>query len=161
MADQAEHHTTRPEQVTVHFSFGHGQRDPDTGKDLLDHYVTILGPSYAVCREAMFASRFGNRWAFDYIDGDPSAEEWIPRWTEHDRIVVACTPECDDLCVPGAKTGEARGWHHDDCPWGWILNARNEARLDEPEDSRHCAHRGDGEDCECNGNDQPMAGGAR
>jgi hypothetical protein len=83
-------------QVTVYFSFGHGQTDPTTGKNLLDHYVTIVGPSYEACRAAMFASNYGDRWAFDYIAGEPQAEEWIPRWTEHERIVlpVACSEEC-------------------------------------------------------------------
>jgi hypothetical protein len=75
-----------PEPVTVYFSFGHGQTDPDTGKNLLDHYVTIVGPSYSACREAMFASRFGQAWAFDYVAGSAAANEWIPRWTEHERI---------------------------------------------------------------------------
>ncbi|MET0423616.1 MAG: hypothetical protein ABW046_07070 [Actinoplanes sp.] len=74
--------------VTVYFSFGHGQTDPDTGENLLDKYVTITGPSYEACREAMFASRYGNRWSFDYLAGTASADKWIPRWTEHDRIEV-------------------------------------------------------------------------
>lgn len=90
--------------VTVYFSFGHGQTDPDTGKHLLDHYVTIVGPSYEACRAAMFASRYGERWAFDYVAGTPQADEWIPRWIEHDRFVLpadaqgapGCSPECDD-----------------------------------------------------------------
>lgn len=30
--------------------------------------------------------------------------------------------------------------------------------LGEPDDSRPCAHRGDSDDCECNGNDQPQGG---
>lgn len=87
---------TPAEQVTVYFSFGSGQTDPDTGKDLYGHYVTIVGPSYEACRSAMFASKYGNRWAFDYIAGEPQAEAWIPRWTEHERIVlpVACSDEC-------------------------------------------------------------------
>jgi hypothetical protein len=81
-----------PDQpVTVYFSFGHGQTDPTTGENLLDKYVTITGPSYEACREAMFASRYGNRWSFDYPAGAPDTEKWLPRWTEHDRIEV--TPE--------------------------------------------------------------------
>jgi hypothetical protein len=75
-------------QVTVYFSFGHGQHDPTTGEHLLDKYVTITGPSWEACREAMFASRYGNRWSFDYIAGTPDAKSWIPRWIEHDRIEV-------------------------------------------------------------------------
>ena len=74
------------EPVTVYFSFGHGQTDPDTGKDLLDHYVTIVGPSYEACVNAMFRSRYGDRWAFDYVAGSAKANEWIPQWTEHERI---------------------------------------------------------------------------
>lgn len=74
------------EPVTVYFSFGHGQTDPDTGEDLLFHYVTIVGPSYEACRAAMFNSRFGDRWSFDYLAGTPMAREWIPRWIEHERI---------------------------------------------------------------------------
>jgi hypothetical protein len=82
-----EHREADP--VTVYFSFGHGQHDPDTGEHLLDKYVTIVGPSYDACREAMFASRYGNRWAFEYPDDGPATAEWIPRWTEHERIVLA------------------------------------------------------------------------
>jgi hypothetical protein len=77
--------------VTVYFSFGHGQTDPDTGENLLDKYVTIVGPSYTDCRAAMFASKYGQAWAFDYLAGSPSADEWIPQWTEHDRIVLDAT----------------------------------------------------------------------
>lgn len=77
---------TPAEPVTVYFSFGHGQTDPDTGEDLLDHYVTVIAPSYNAARLAMFSSRYGERWAFDYLAGTPQANEWIPRWTEHDAI---------------------------------------------------------------------------
>lgn len=77
--------------VTAYFSFGHGQTDPDTGENLLDKYVTIVGPTYAACREAMFASKYGQAWAFDYLAGTPTADEWIPQWTEHDRIVLSAT----------------------------------------------------------------------
>lgn len=80
---------TPAEPVTVYFSFGHGQTDPGTGKDLLNHYVTVIGPSYEACREAMFASRFGQAWAFDYPAGTPQADEWIPQWTEHERFEVS------------------------------------------------------------------------
>lgn len=86
-----------PPQVTVYFSFGPRHTDPDTGQNLHGRYVTIVGPTYAACRNAMFASKYGDRWAFDYIAGEPQAEAWIPRWTEHERIVlppVACSPEC-------------------------------------------------------------------
>jgi hypothetical protein len=83
-------------QVTVYFSFGHGQTDPDTGKNLLDHYVTIVGPSVDACTEAMFASRYGDRWSFPYVGGAPRTAEAIAEWTEHERIVlpVDCSDEC-------------------------------------------------------------------
>jgi hypothetical protein len=84
--------------VTVHFSFGHGQTDPDTGKSLLDHYVTIVGPSYEACRAAMFASKYGNRWSFDYIAGTPLADEWVPQWIEHERIILPA--DTADTYVP-------------------------------------------------------------
>lgn len=81
--------------VTRHFSFGHGQTDPDTGEDLLDKYVTVVAPTVEACREAMFASRYGQAWAFDYDPADPTWREWGPRWTEHERI-VADVPDPDD-----------------------------------------------------------------
>lgn len=74
------------EPVTRYFSFGHGQTDPDTGADLLNRYVTVVAPTAQACREAMFASRYGREWAFEYIPGTPQADEWIPRWNEHERI---------------------------------------------------------------------------
>jgi hypothetical protein len=93
--EQLKHHIQNPDPVTVYFSFGHGQTDPTTGEKLLDKYVTVTGPSYAACRKAMFASRYGERWSFDYIAGTPTADEWIPQWTEHDRIDA--TPPATDL----------------------------------------------------------------
>jgi len=74
------------EPITRYFSFGHGQTDPVSGVSLLNHYVTVVATTAEDCREAMFASRFGNRWAFEYIPGTPQADEWIPQWTEHERI---------------------------------------------------------------------------
>jgi hypothetical protein len=82
--------------VTRHFSFGHGQTDPDTGEDLLDKYVTVIAPTVAACRDAMFASRYGQAWAFDYDPSDATWREWGPRWTEHERIVAD---------VPGPDAG--------------------------------------------------------
>lgn len=76
------------ETFTRHFSFGHGQTDPETGENLLDKYVTVIAPTADGCRQAMFASRFGEAWAFEYIPGQPQTDEWLPQWTEHDRIVV-------------------------------------------------------------------------
>lgn len=77
--------------VVAYFSFGHGQTDPDTGKKLINHYVTVVAPTYEACREAMFASRFGRAWSFDYLAGTKRATEWIPRWTEHEVIVAPGT----------------------------------------------------------------------
>lgn len=83
--------------TTRHFSFGHGQTDPDTGENLLDKYVTVHGPSIEACREAMFASRYGEEWAFEYAPDSPTWQQWGPRWTEHERIDVAAA-ERADLC---------------------------------------------------------------
>ncbi len=80
------HAAQNAEPVTRYFSFGHGQSDPVSGVNLLGHYVTVVAATAEDCREAMFASRFGNRWAFEYIPGTPQADEWIPQWTEHERI---------------------------------------------------------------------------
>lgn len=74
------------EPVTRYFSFGHGQTDPLSGKNLLNHYVTVVAATAEDCREAMLASRFGREWAFEYTPGTVSAEWWIPQWTEHERI---------------------------------------------------------------------------
>lgn len=76
------------EEVIRYFSFGHGQTDPadDSGKDLVCHYVTVIAPTAEACREAMLASRFGREWAFEYVPGTPQANEWIPQWTEYERI---------------------------------------------------------------------------
>lgn len=88
-ADQSRGPLAGTTPVVTYFSFGHGQTDPDTGKRLLDHYVTVVAPTYDACREAMFASRFGRAWSFDYLAGTARATEWIPRWTEHEVIVAA------------------------------------------------------------------------
>ncbi|GIE30123.1 hypothetical protein Ait01nite_031680 [Actinoplanes italicus] len=103
-------------QVIVYFSFGHGQTDPTTGKHLLDHYVTIVGPSYEACRAAMFASKYGDRWAFDYIAGEPQAEQWIPRWIEHERIVLPADAQGDPACSPECEAQDADRPHLFDCP---------------------------------------------
>jgi hypothetical protein len=105
-----------PEQVTVYFSFGHGQTDPTTGKHLLDHYVTIVGPSYEACRAAMFASKYGDRWAFDYIAGEPQAEAWIPRWIEHERIVLPADYQLPPECSPECEAQDADRPHLFTCP---------------------------------------------
>jgi hypothetical protein len=77
---------TPEESVTRYFSFGYGHTDPATGESLRDKYVTVIAATAEGCREAMLASRFGRQWAFEYIPGLPKTDEWIPRWTEHERI---------------------------------------------------------------------------
>lgn len=74
--------------VVTYFSFGHGQTDPDSGKRLIDHYVTVVAPTYGACREAMFASRFGDRWSFDYLAGRSATTEAVSEWTEHEVILA-------------------------------------------------------------------------
>ena len=112
------------EPVTVYFSFGHGQRDPNTNEHLLDKYVTITGPSYEACREAMFASRYGNRWSFDYTAGTELANRWIPQWTEHDRIDATGQPDTQTRpqCPPECRQNWTRASdplkHVDHCPVG-------------------------------------------
>jgi hypothetical protein len=92
------------EPVTVHFSFGGDHTDPDTGEGLWRKYVTIVGPSHEACRKAMFASKYGREWGTDYLAGTPRADQWIPRWTEHERIVLAdadVEPLTCEQMVPG------------------------------------------------------------
>jgi hypothetical protein len=74
--------------VVAYFSFGHGQTDPDSGQKLIDHYVTVVAPTYEGCRAAMFASRFGRAWSFDYLAGRAKTTEWVSQWTEHEVIVA-------------------------------------------------------------------------
>lgn len=90
-ADQSRGKLAGTTPVVTYFSFGHGQTDPRDGKRLLDHYVTIVAPTYEACREAMLASRFGRAWSFDYLAGTARATERMPRWTEHEVIVAPGT----------------------------------------------------------------------
>lgn len=80
---------------TRYFSFGHGQTDPKTGENLRDKYCTVIAPTAEGCRDAMLASRFGREWSMEYIPGTPRTDEWIARWTEHDRIVVDADGGCE------------------------------------------------------------------
>lgn len=102
---------TPAETVVRYFSFGHGQTDPldSQDMDLVDHYVTVFAPTADACREAMLASRFGREWAFEYVPGTPQANEWIPRWTEYERIDAM--PQADVTEVPG-----------DECPSVWHVS---------------------------------------
>lgn len=92
-ADQSRGPLAFTTPVVTYFSFGHGQNDPATGMSLLDHYVTVVAPTYEECREAMLGSRFGRAWSFDYLAGAARATEWIPRWIEHEVIVAPGTGE--------------------------------------------------------------------
>jgi hypothetical protein len=77
--------------IVVYFSFGHGQTDPRDGKKLLDHYVTVVAPTYEECRTAMNFSRFGKRWSTDYLAGNERSDGRIASWTEHEVIVAPGT----------------------------------------------------------------------
>jgi hypothetical protein len=90
-ADQSRGPLAGTTPVVTYFSFGYGQTDPGTGQKLLDHYVTVVAPTYEECREAMFASRFGRKWSFDYLAGRPKTTEAVSRWTEHEVIVAPGT----------------------------------------------------------------------
>jgi hypothetical protein len=103
-------------QVTVYFSFGSGHTDPGTGEDLYGKYVTFVGPSYAACRAAMFASKYGNRWAFDYIAGAPSTEARISRWIEHERTVLPADYQLPPECSPECEAQDADRPHLFTCP---------------------------------------------
>jgi hypothetical protein len=103
-ADQSRGVLAFTTPVVTYFSFGHGQTDPDTGESLLDHYVTVVAPTYEACREAMFASRFGNRWSFDYLAGTAKATDAVSRWTEHEVIVAAGTdPAASETALKAAR----------------------------------------------------------
>jgi hypothetical protein len=79
--------------VVTYFSFGHGQTDPGTGQKLIDHYVTVVAPTYEECREAMLASRFGHNWSWDYLAGRAKTTEAVSQWTEHEVIVAPGTDQ--------------------------------------------------------------------
>ena len=50
--------------------------------------MTVVAPTYGACREAMFASRFGDRWSFDYLAGRSATTEAVSEWTEHEVILA-------------------------------------------------------------------------
>ena len=107
--------------VVTYFSFGHGQTDPANGKKLLDHYVTVVAPTYEECREAMFASRFGRAWSFDYLAGRERTTEWVSRWAEHEVIVAPGVAEMDaERALTAAKMlltdDPGPCWHGDIAP---------------------------------------------
>jgi len=111
-ADQARGPLAFTTPVVAYFSFGHGQADPDSGKNLLDHYVTVVAPTYEECREAMLASRFGRVWSADYLAGNAKSDMWIAGWTEHEVIVAPGTDgvraavalkAARDLLTPGGQ----------------------------------------------------------
>lgn len=110
------------EEVIRYFSFGHGQTDPadDSGKDLVCHYVTVIAPTAEACREAMLGSRFGREWAFEYVPGTPQANEWIPRWTEYERIDA----------MPKPETAAGIDWH--ECEYPATCLRENGHQMPEP-----------------------------
>lgn len=120
--------------ITRYFSFGHGQTDPDTGENLLDKYVTVIAPTAEGCRDAMLASRFGREWSMEYIPGTPRTDEWIARWTEHDRIVV-------DASTAGKV-------EHDDQPSQALCNC---GHVESAHVVAGCAARGWEDPCACAG----------
>ncbi|WIM97803.1 hypothetical protein ACTOB_001357 [Actinoplanes oblitus] len=86
------------EPVVRYFSFGGGHTDPVTGEPLSGKYATVVARDAEACRDAMIA-KYGKAWSFEYIPGTPQAVEWIPRWTEHDRIdLTAVEPTCPGGC---------------------------------------------------------------
>jgi hypothetical protein len=87
-ADESRGQLAGTTPVVTYFSFGYGQTDPDTGKSLLNHYVTVVAPTYDECRTAMFASRFGRAWSFDYLAGRASTTRAVSEWTEHEVIIA-------------------------------------------------------------------------
>jgi hypothetical protein len=79
--------------VVTYFSFGHGQTDPVSGLRLIDHYVTVVAPTYEECRTAMFTSRYGRAWSFDYLAGRAKTTAAVSEWTEHEVIVADGTDQ--------------------------------------------------------------------
>lgn len=71
--------------VTVHFTFGVGHFDGST--DLFGKYVTVIGPSWQRCRQAM-VNRYGGAWCDQYDQTSQTFREVRHRLTEHERIVV-------------------------------------------------------------------------
>jgi hypothetical protein len=50
-------------------TFGSNHNHPVSGRPMGHSYVVVAGADYDDCR-ARTIERFGNRWAFDYLDGD-------------------------------------------------------------------------------------------
>ena len=76
---------TPAEPVTVHFTFGVGHFDGAT--DLFGRYVTVVGPSWQRCRQAM-VNRYGGAWCDQYGWDSPTFRQMRRCLTEHERIVV-------------------------------------------------------------------------
>lgn len=111
-ADQSRGPLAGTTPVVVYFSFGHGQTDPDSGQKLIDHYVTVVAPTYEECRTAMFASRFGTKWSWDYLAGRAKTTEAVSQWTEHEVIVAPCT---DPVLAEVALKAAAALLHSEEC----------------------------------------------
>jgi hypothetical protein len=98
--------------VVSYFSFGYGQRDPDSGQKLIDHYVTVVAPTYEECRTAMNGSRFGRNWSWDYLAGRAKTTEAVSQWTEHEVIVA---PGTDPALAEVALKAAAALLHSTEC----------------------------------------------
>jgi len=106
------------EPVTWHFSFGHGQYSA-AGEHLIDKYVTVVGPTPEVCREAMIAA-YGQKWSSDYAPDSPTWQEYGPQWAEHARIDATRLPGCSGECIDDPE----RVGHLDDCPRGVAVTSQ-------------------------------------
>lgn len=66
------------------FTFGYGQQCPYTGKNLADHYATIIAPDTETARKIMLAV-FGRTWAFQYDSPEAAGVERF-HMVEHAHI---------------------------------------------------------------------------
>jgi len=73
--------------VTRVFTFGYGQTCPFTGKNVLDHHVTITAPTAGQCTAVMFAT-FGEAWGFEYDSLEDATSNGRFPSTEHAAIVI-------------------------------------------------------------------------
>ena len=76
--------SSKTEQV---FTFGYGQTCPVTGKELVDHYATIIAPDAETAR-AWMLKVFGQAWSFQYDSVDEATRGGQFPMREHVRIEV-------------------------------------------------------------------------
>lgn len=94
-----------PGLVTRVYSFGYSHRSRFTGADLVDHHVTVIAPTAALCRDAMVAM-FGNEWSMEYVSLEAATRNGQFPSTEHCRIELdadAYGPREIDPLVEAAK----------------------------------------------------------